>query len=1032
MRTIRTASGSSFGLGSDNLALGGRSPGSGVVLRGRKKQGEDGIGSLVLKDREPLPFDDAPAEEGPAGTVATSEKETSMEGDAGKKRADGVDGVVGEADQEKSAVQKTAVSPKSTRLNLPPVEIVNPQAAMAQAIKNANENLQQEPPEKKGKKRKSLSDTTADEGEGTMDNEHGSETAAPPAGDKDESAIAASSSLERNAGASRENPPSGKDGNNGKKPPVRRVSSRSCSEDERRHQAVAIVSNGVPDDVKSVSPSDNSVARLQKRDGSISGEQPSAPEGPVAMAGTLADPSATAAAASATVDTVEAPPRPSSGPPQMGSRLFTRMGLGVASKSSPKETATEAALRAVSDALDKTLPTLVGTIRTSPLTAKVRLGVPHLLSITAESYEIAASVNNVDLEALCRAIEERGLTLAAGGLDVVEGGLAVKLAPIDYERSNEAGTEMGAREPPSSSSAACCCCVVASVTLGYATKASSAATPKRLRTFQQSPMTARRHPLLLQHQHQPNVSVGLLSAVNEGTVGAQEHLLMVRRADELVAENERLRRESEDRAAEIDLLRSRLALRDEALRLLGKESEEAHVVGAGGRGTGLRAAAAAMEGLRGLGSASAAPAGVVPPSQPAPALHHHAHMGQHPTPLPPTAPTTTQQRSSSLIHVAQAASAGLPGSDLPLPHIQRVTDLLNHSQLPPPRPFNVGEHLGHAQIHSSSPAASGPGTDITDCASALSTLGGAAALAAAAHQATPLPTGPAALLAAVTPTQSATIALGASGDVSDKGSPSTPGFSASDRTITGMISATADPPLPPLEQPSGQTPGYSYRKLKPGKTGKNNDRQFVRHNYTDYSNEAAPPDEEVLNNFDNSAVGMKRGGNKGQAPSFPFKLHYLLDDVARLGQDEIITWLPHGRCFRVLKQKEFVEHVMPRYFQLSKYSSFLRQLNLYGFHRFSAGPDKGAYYHELFLRGKPFLAKRMVRIRVNGNGIRSAGNPDSEPDFYAMPPVPHMSNEPQQQQGHLGIVSAHGTSGDAQYVPREYVSAGYSGQFASA
>lgn len=71
---------------------------------------------------------------------------------------------------------------------------------------------------------------------------------------------------------------------------------------------------------------------------------------------------------------------------------------------------------------------------------------------------------------------------------------------------------------------------------------------------------------------------------------------------------------------------------------------------------------------------------------------------------------------------------------------------------------------------------------------------------------------------------------------------------------------------------------------------------------------------------------------------------------------------------------------------MTKKSSFLRQLNLYSFNRFSAGnTNKGSYYHELFLRGKKFLSRRMTRQKVNGNRIRSAGNPDEEPDLSMYP-----------------------------------------------
>lgn len=79
--------------------------------------------------------------------------------------------------------------------------------------------------------------------------------------------------------------------------------------------------------------------------------------------------------------------------------------------------------------------------------------------------------------------------------------------------------------------------------------------------------------------------------------------------------------------------------------------------------------------------------------------------------------------------------------------------------------------------------------------------------------------------------------------------------------------------------------------------------------------------------------------------------------------------------------------VMPKYFRQSKLTSFQRQLNLYGFVRLTRGEDIGGYYHELFLRGKDYLLKRIVRTKVKGTKFKAASSPEQEPDFYSMPPV---------------------------------------------
>lgn len=71
--------------------------------------------------------------------------------------------------------------------------------------------------------------------------------------------------------------------------------------------------------------------------------------------------------------------------------------------------------------------------------------------------------------------------------------------------------------------------------------------------------------------------------------------------------------------------------------------------------------------------------------------------------------------------------------------------------------------------------------------------------------------------------------------------------------------------------------------------------------------------------------------------------------------------------FRIHKPKEFTRDILPKYFQMSSFSSFQRQLNLYSFQRITDGPERDAYYHELFVRGQPLLCTRIKRDKAKGS-----------------------------------------------------------------
>lgn len=95
---------------------------------------------------------------------------------------------------------------------------------------------------------------------------------------------------------------------------------------------------------------------------------------------------------------------------------------------------------------------------------------------------------------------------------------------------------------------------------------------------------------------------------------------------------------------------------------------------------------------------------------------------------------------------------------------------------------------------------------------------------------------------------------------------------------------------------------------------------------------------------------------------FPVKLYAIL---AQKEFHEIITWMPHGRSWKVLKPALFESLIMPLYFEYSNYHSFNRLVNAWSFRRISSGPDRGSYYHEVRVYYVFFTTGRSIPQRKN-------------------------------------------------------------------
>ncbi|KAE8690369.1 Heat stress transcription factor B-4 [Hibiscus syriacus] len=133
--------------------------------------------------------------------------------------------------------------------------------------------------------------------------------------------------------------------------------------------------------------------------------------------------------------------------------------------------------------------------------------------------------------------------------------------------------------------------------------------------------------------------------------------------------------------------------------------------------------------------------------------------------------------------------------------------------------------------------------------------------------------------------------------------------------------------------------------------------------------------------FDNcEGVLLSLDSRKAVPAPFLTKTYQLVDDPTT---DHIVSWGEEDTTFVVWRLPEFASDLLPNYFKHNNFSSFVRQLNTYGFRKIV--PERWEFANEFFKKGEKHLLCEIHRRKTTHPALNHHHYPLNPPSFFDFP-----------------------------------------------